>query len=225
MNIYTIYSKSHEELFETFQTKLGELGLYTKFHRAPQLCSGDYGSEGSTDFWKLNIEYFLDICDREKNPFLYVDCDVMFIKDPTKDLEKRIKGRDLVAQLDKRICGYPMICTGIMCIRPSDKTKRMFEWMLKHIERFGNDQKAINHYLLYGRIKWTTLPKTYYSINYDNGNKVWDGGELTIKKRDYMAFHLNWTIGIKNKLYLLNQIRRKTIYDQEFYKYGIFEEQ
>ena len=120
----------------------------------------------------------------------------------TKDLKKRIEGRDLVAQLDKRICGYPMICTGIMCIRPSDKTKRMFEWMLKHIERFGNDQKAINHYLLYGRIKWTTLPKTYYSINYDNGNKVWDGRDLKLKTRPYYAFHLNWTIGIENKLRL-----------------------
>ena len=202
MNIYTIYSESHVKLFEKFRDSLLGLGLPVFSRDAPQLCSGDYGSEGSTDFWKLNIEYFLDICILEKNPFLYVDCDVMFIKDPTKDLEKRIKGRDLVAQLDKRICGYPMICTGIMCIRPSDKTKRMFEWMLKHIERFGNDQKAINHYLLYGRIKWATLPKTYYSINYDNGNKVWDGRDLKFGVRDYYAFHLNWTIGTENKIRL-----------------------
>ena len=205
MKVYTIYSESHAKLFEIFKSHLGDWADL-EARKAPQLCSGDYGSEGSVDFWKLNIEYFLEICEIETEPFIYADCDVMFVKKP----DLRINGKDLVAQLDKRICGYPMICTGIMCIRPSDKIKRMFEWMLKHIERFGNDQKAINHYLLYGRIKWATLPKTYYSINYDNGNKVWDGkSELIIKPRDYMAFHLNWTIGTENKLKLWSEIEKR----------------
>ena len=215
MNIYTIYSESHAELFDEFRNNLWEDAvLLTK--RAPQLCSGNYGSEGSTDFWKLSIDYFIEICEQETEPFLYADCDVMFMKDPTKDLEKRIEGRDLVAQLDKRICGFPQICTGIMCIRPTWAVKEMLYYIRdprknrlgyhsqSPIVKYGNDQKAINKYLTYHpfKVRWDVLPKTYYSINYDNGNKVWDGRGLKLKTRPYYAFHLNWTIGIENKIRL-----------------------
>jgi len=132
----------------------------------------------------------------------------MVLQDPTEDLESRLGEKDFIGQLDKYLFkAIPMICTGIMYIRPSDKVKKMFEWMLKNIDKYGNDQKALNHYILSKRIKWGVLPKTYYSINYDNGNKVWDGGELKVKKRDYKMVHLNWCIG--NKLKLWREIERR----------------
>lgn len=220
MKVYTIYSESHAKLFEIFKSHLGDWADL-EARKAPQLCSGDYGSEGSIDFWKLNLEYFIEICGKETEPFLYLDCDVIVLKDPTKDLEERIKGKDLVAQLDKRICGFPQICTGIMYIRPTWAIKEMLYYIRRPRKKFGhhsqspivyygNDQKALNRYLLYhpGKVKWDVLPKTYYSINYDNGNKVWNGSELKIKDRDYYMYHLNWTIGTENKLRLLNKLER-----------------
>ena len=132
MNIYTIHSESHIEMFEQFKKSLEKTGDWYRLvaRQVPQYGSGDY--PGYIEFWKLNIEYFLEICEKQKEPFLYLDCDVMVIKDPTEDLEKTDK--DLVGQLDKYFCRIPMICTGIMYIRPSDSIKRMFE--------FGGDKNA-----------------------------------------------------------------------------------
>lgn len=208
MNIYTIYSESHVKLFEQFKKSLEKTGGWYRLiaRQAPQYGSGDY--PGSAEFWKLNIEYFLEICEKEKEPFLYLDCDVMVLKDPTEDLVLGMY-EDILAQLDKRLFGiYPQLCTGIMYIYPSDKIKRMFEWMLRNIEKYKNDQKALNRYLLFDTsIIWRALPKTYYSINFDNGDKVWDGGELKFKKRDYKMIHLNWCVG--NKLELWKEIEKR----------------
>jgi len=202
--IYTIYSPSHVGLYGEFTKNLNKLGLNWSSKKVPQIGTGDY--PGSTEFWKLNIEYFLELCEENSSPFLYLDCDVMVLQDPMEDLQNRLGKKDFIAQLDKWVFGFPQICTGIMYIRPSDKVKRMFEWMLKNIK--DNDQKAMNTYLLRYpyKIRWGYLPKTYYSINYDNGNKVWSGN-LKIKKRDYKMVHLNWCIG--NKLKLWREIERR----------------
>lgn len=213
MNIYTIYSESHKELFNIFRDSLMKIDLQDTAmipRKAPQVCSGDYNSEGSIDFWRINIEYFLELCETNTEPFLYCDCDIIVKKDFTKDLPIRLRGKDIVGQLDKYLFGIrPQICTGIMYINPNDRIKRMFEWMLEHLDKYGNDQKALNRYLLFHKVKWSVLPETYYSINFDNGNKVWDGEDLIIKKRDYFMIHLNWTIGVENKLKLLNKIEEK----------------
>jgi len=158
----------------------------------------------------LNVEYFLELCEKGE-PFLYLDCDVMVLQDPTQDLVnlQSINNFDLLAQLDKRVLGFPQICTGIMYIQPTARVFSMFRWALKNLDKYKNDQKAINRFLITQGINWNYLPKTYYSINYDNGNKVWDGGKLKIKKRDYKMFHLNWTIGIKNKLGLWKRIKEE----------------
>ncbi|MCP4394575.1 MAG: glycosyltransferase family 77 protein [Alphaproteobacteria bacterium] len=215
MKVYTIYSDSHQELFNLFEFNLGSWAEL-KARKAPQLCSGDY--PGSVNFWKLNIEYFMELVATNKEPFLYLDCDVIVRGDPTADLQKRLGGRDLVGQLDKRIFGIPQICTGIMYIRPSHQIYRMFRWMLDNVEKYGNDQKALNRYLLFHNyhlsyersIRWGVLPETYYSINYDNGNGVWDGEPLKIKPRDYKMFHLNWTIGTENKLKLWREFENRS---------------
>lgn len=219
MKVYTIYSDSHKPLFELFKAHLGDWAdLHA--HKAPQLCSGDYGSENSVAFWEYNLEYFIDICVSNTEPFLYLDCDVICLKDPTKDLESRLGTNDLLAQKDKF---YSPICTGIMYIRPTWAIKSMLYYIRSPrknrlgyhsqspIHKYGNDQKAINKYLLYhpSKVKWDVLPETYYSINFDNGNKVWNGGELKVKKRDYSMIHLNWTIGIENKLKLWREIETR----------------
>ena len=212
MNIYTIHSYSHSKLFDLFQKQLKKTGSWYRLIAKETEQFGDGNYPGTVDFWRLNIEYFLEICEKEKYPFLYLDCDVMVLRDPTAELEYVLGTRDFVAQFDKYFCKIkPMVCTGIMYINPTDNTKRMFEWMLKRIEHYGYDQKALNYYLLYSRkIKWGTLPRTYYSINFDNGNKVWDGkSDLQVKKRDYNMVHLNWTIGTNNKLKLWKEIERR----------------
>jgi hypothetical protein len=218
MNVYTIYSESHKPLYELFKSYLGDwANLYA--HKAPQLCSGEYGSKNSDKFWRYSLDYFIEICEANTEPFLYLDCDVICLGDPTEDLEERLCGKDLLAQYDKRFLWRKQLCTGIMYIRPTWAIKEMLYYIRSPrksppfhyqapISKYGNDQKALNRYLLFhpGKVKWGVLPKTYYSINFDNGNKVWDGKtDLRIKKRDYKMFHLNWTIGTENKLRLLNQ--------------------
>jgi len=204
MNIHTIYSESHEGLYEKFKDSLDGRWFSLRARQSSQVCeSGEYGSKDAIQFWKEKTKYILEILDRESRPFLYSDVDVHIVKDFTKDL--KLGQKDIVFQLDKYLWGIrPTICAGFMYMKPNNSVKQMFEWVLKNLEKYGDDQKAINRYLIWRKIKWGVLPKTYYSIGFDNGGKIWNGEEVKIKNRDYYIIHLNYTTGIKNKLELLN---------------------
>ena len=207
MKVYTIYSDSHAKLFEIFKSHLGDWADLEAM-KAPQFCNGDYHSEGSANFYKLKCAYFIEICETEKE-FLYLDCDVICTGDPTEDLKELIGDKDLIAQADKKLFGLlPMMCGGIFYVRVNNRTKKMFRWMLDNFH--CDDQKTMNRYLFKNKVKWDFHPRTYWSLNFDNGNKVWDGGELKIKDRDYKMFHLNWAIG-ENKFKLLRRINEHTI--------------
>jgi len=206
MKVFTIYSESHAKLFKKFKSHLGNWADL-KARKAPQLCSGDYRSENSVYFYMLKCAYFMEICETEKE-FLYLDCDVICTGDPTEDLNQRLGDNDLIIQRDKKLFGlFPMVCGGIFYVKVNDRTKEMFRWMLQNIEFYGDDQRVMNRYLLKRKIKWDFLPETYWSLNFDNGNKVWDGKRnLVIKNRPYKMFHLNWAIG-ENKFKLLGRVK------------------
>ena len=101
-----------------------------------------------------------------------------------------------------------MICAGFIYMKPNEKVKKMFRWILDNLEKYGNDERAINRYLYTHRIKWATLPKTYYSINFDNWNKLWHGEDVKIRVKNPFMAHINWAIGLKNRLNLLKMIKR-----------------
>lgn len=211
MKIFTIYSQSHKVWYEIFRTSLfancKDFELSSRL--VPQVCkTGEYGSEDVIRFWRLKIEYILELLDTETEPFLYSDCDVYFFRDFKADLENRLKGKDIVCQFEKKILGLmPTVCAGFMYMRPNDRVRGMFHWIYHNMEKYGNDQKALNRYLLKRKVSMGILPKTYYSINYDNNNKVWNGEDVEITIKDPFIAHIHWAIGLETRLKLLEKIK------------------
>jgi len=219
MKIFTIYSQSHKIWYNIFRTSLWanckDFELSSRL--VPQVCkTGEYGSDDIIKFWYLKIEYILELLDKETEPFLYSDCDVYFFRDFKADLEKRLTGKDIVCQFEKKILGLiPMVCAGFIYMRPNKRVKFMFQWILENMEKYGDDQKALNRYIykkpFFSDVVWPIsygiLPKSYYSINFDNKNKVWKGGRVKIRVKNPFMAHIHWAIGLKTRLKLLKMIK------------------
>jgi len=210
MKIFTIYSQSHKVWYEIMRTSLWAncKGFELNSRLAPQVCkTGEYGSDDIIKFWRLKIEYILELLGREKEPFLYSDCDIYFFRDFKSDLENRLKGKDIVCQFEKKRFGFKMVCAGFILMRPNDKAKEMFRWILENMKKYGNDQAALNRYLLKRKVSYGILPKTYYSINFDNKNKVWTGQDVKIRVKNPFMAHIHWAIGTETRLKLLKRIK------------------
>ena len=209
MNIYTIYSPSHAHWFKIFKTSLSNCKDCTLYSRtAPQVCkSGNYGSSDAINFYYLKVLHILEILHTETEPFVYADVDVYFFRDFVDDLESRLKDNDMVIQYEKKVFGFKTGCNGFAYMRPNKKMKDAYAWVLKNLHRFKGDQQALNAYIYTHRIKMDYLPKTYYSINYDNGDTVWDGEDVDITVKDPFLAHVHWAVG--NKLKLLEMIKEK----------------
>ena len=175
---------------------------------APQVCkTGKYGFVDTIKFWYLKVEYILELLDRATEPFLYSDCDVYFFRDFKKDLEIRLNGKDILCQFEKKLLGFfPMVCGGFMYMRPNERVKEMFRWIYENLDKYGSDQAALNRYKLKNKVSMGILPKTYYSINYDNGNKVWNGEDVEITIKNPFMAHIHWCIGLEMRLDLLDKI-------------------
>jgi len=213
MKIITIYSESNKELFLKFCE--GMTNLDNKYELCsrltPQVCkTGHYSADDAIKFWYLKVLYILEYLYQEIEPFVYADADVYFFRDFKDDLEKQMKGKDIAIQYEKHILKiFPMVCAGFMYIRPNKRMRNMFGWVLKNMDRFGNDQTALNRYIYTYPVKFAMLPKTYYSINYDNGDKVWDGEPVDITVKNPFIAHMHWTIGNLNKLKLLEMVKEQ----------------
>ena len=213
MNIYTIHSESHEAFYKIFKDSLfancKNFMLCSKF--AEQVSkTGEYGSDDVIKFYRLKLEYILEVLEKETKPFLYADVDIFVFRDFIADLEPRLGDNDLIAQYEKREL-FRTICSGFMYMKPNEKVKKLFRYALRNLDGFREDQKAINHYLRWHPIKWGMLPKTYYQINYDHGNKPWDGEDVNITVKNPFLFHYHWTIGNENRFKLLKMVKNEII--------------
>lgn len=208
MKIYTIYSESHKRLFDIMKESVTSVNcsLYSK--KSPQVCkSGNYGSSDAINFYYLKVLYILELLHTETEPFVFADVDMYFFRDFSDDLRSRLKDNDMLIQFEKNVFGFSTGCNGFMYLKPNKKMKAAFAWVLKNLHRFGGDQQALNRYCRTHKIKYDILPKTYYSINYDNNNKVWSGEDIKVTVKDLFLIHYHWAIGNRNKVELLKMVR------------------
>lgn len=204
LRIFTIHSPSHQKYFDMFSESLKGHEIISKVTQ--QICEPDYNSKDYREYFYLKTLYVFEQLILEKEPFIISDVDIIFFK----EFNIELKDNDFIAQYEKHVFGFPTICAGFMCIKPNEKTRKMFAWVIKNLHRFNHDQEAINHYIYTHpfSIKWSTLPKTFYQINYDNGNKTWDGEYVKLRVYDPVLFHYHWTIGDKNRMGLLSMVKK-----------------
>ena len=100
-----------------------------------------------------------------------------------------------------------ILCTGFMVMTCTEKLKNVFENSLFYIDMFEHDQYAFNFFAR-EVLNWRLLPEDkYYTIAYNTGNVVWNGEEYKDIPKNILMHHANWTVGVKNKIKLLDYIK------------------
>jgi len=207
--LFTYYTATHEGLFERFFYPSYLEHLSRDFEltvvKGDQLCSGSYMQTNWTLQLRERIIYLNEFIQTTKsNYFLLSDVDVIFYKNIKDELIEEIKGFDLVMQ-DDSFEGMPNnLCAGFYFCRINETTKAFFAKVSAEFNDELDDQGNINHHLIRSnKIRFKALPRRFYNLRF------WKPGDV-IRYPDFpiVMYHANFTIGVANKLFLLENFQR-----------------
>lgn len=207
MKIYTFYSKSHEIIYHNYflesLKKYGpELELVTKVVDQKTM-SGSFDEVGFNSTMKDKIALLLDAINENWGSwFIFSDCDIQFLDYFYEDLISYINNdKDIIAQSD-----LGTMCAGFFIGKADTNLKKIMEKIYNNIENFHNDQIALNYYN--NMISWGLMDSNnYYTIANSNGGRVWNGDYNLKIPTDIIVHHANFTIGVENKIKLLEYIK------------------
>ena len=145
--MYTIYSDSHQEMFERFFLPSVPDSFELTARKFEQDCpTGEYYSEGWTKAVSRKIDVILDAVEHVRHSdgpdyFVFADCDIRFFTDIHDEIARLMEAYDFVAMDDD------IFCAGFFAIRADDRAVLMWQWIRENIDRFGGDQKTCNAFL------------------------------------------------------------------------------
>lgn len=208
MKLYTFYTDSHKELYEDYFKKTWDENKLDKSFDLvvdyfPQESGGNFMDEGWNLTMKKKVKYILkSIEDTWGESFIHADCDIQFFGDFKKDIKDKLEKNDLVAQRDESL-----LCAGFFACKSNEKTKELWEKVYNNIDKFGNDQLALNS--LKGDVKTDFLDEKYFNISFVY-NGVWtveSKVDANLIPKDIYIHHANWTVGVNNKIKMMNYVR------------------
>ena len=225
MKVYACYSPSHLPLLQQHFKPSLPPDLEPVYRELPQEGSGTYGTREFNLATRRKFEFVLDAIKGATEPFLFSDVDVRFYGVQAGDLLRHLQGRDVVFQAeggpptpDWGVLSIAPVCAGFFVVAPSQRAALFFEEVLKKIDDSHRDQEAVNLVLALTltsdtSLKWGMLPASYYTVarrkdgwlpvlreNWDPGTPIWMPDIV-------LAHHANWTVGIENKLRLLDEVK------------------
>jgi hypothetical protein len=207
MNLACCYTPSHEQLIDQhFKPSVESTRLIVNAKVLPQQSvNGAFQSDGFQATCLAKVGYILEVlaANLGGDPFIFSDVDVRFYGDPTADLTQLLGNNDIMFQDD----GPAGACTGFMVMRP---TPRVLEYWRKVAERMRDtnqlDQDAANRLLeTHFAPAWGLLPERYWTVGMKGVG--WNPGDPVAPPADLMVHHANWTVGVENKLKLLEAVR------------------
>jgi len=130
---------------------------------------------------------------------LYCDSDVLLLEDP-QWFADQIGDNDFVFQSDKGTA-----CMGFFVVKVNDKTKAVIQESINAMQ-----DNSMNYQEVFNIVSKRHNLKTAFFDNKDVWNygvigDLWTGQDFEIPK-GLKAFHANYTIGIPNKVVLLNRV-------------------
>ncbi len=205
MNLYTCYTDSHTELFNMMQSSLERTNPNINLiaEKFSQDCeTGDFMKPG----WNKTMEKKIDLIlhsIKQDDVFIHSDADVYFFKPIEEKLLEELGDFDIAFQ-DDSISG---LCCGFFVARSSSRLYSLWEDVKNHIDVYGNDQNALNMLIRRHPIKFKMLPRTFFTFGHV-GAGAWNNHEFEFDRQLFVA-HANWTVGVQNKINLLNYMRKK----------------
>lgn len=205
MKVYTCYTESHIQLHEMLKSSLEKTNpdLELVSDLLPQECvTGNFMESG----WNLTMNKKMDQIINSIDTgeiFIHSDADVYFFK-PVKDkLLEELGDFDIAFQDDS----FSGLCCGFFIARPSHNLKNLWTDVKYNIDRYGNDQNALNMVIKNHPIKYKMLSRTFFTYGHV-GRGIWNNDHFEVDPNIHVA-HANWTVGVQNKINLINFMREK----------------
>ena len=213
--LLTFYSKTHKVLYDNFfipsyeKYISNEYKLITK--KIDQVCtSGEFASIGFDYVMLQKIKFIIDNIDiNDEDPLIFSDCDVQFFS----NLNFNLSDYDILFQHDF----YPNArCAGLFVCKQNKKILSFFQLIEKNLTNNlnkGTDDQGIINRLLdsgYSEIKSGLLPnEEWWTVGMITNGSVWNGQFVQIPK-NIKVHHANFTIGVNNKIKLMELVKSKT---------------
>jgi len=178
--------------------------------KIPQVCqSGDFASNGFDLAMLEKIKFIIEnININENNLLVFSDCDVQFFN----DLEFIMDDYDILFQKDYFENNY---CAGFFVSKQNIKVLNFFEKvknsLIESLNGKIDDQFIINKLLNSNTnlVKSGFLPNDkYWTVANSTNGKVWNGEKIDTPN-NLIMHHANFTIGVENKIKLLNLVKEK----------------
>lgn len=215
MNVYTFYTDSHKEIFDLFEEyfyKNSDTKLKLIVSRFEQECpSATHKEHGWSTTMKRKVECILNALQEtpENEWFVYTDCDILLFQGWMNVLNSNNSNFDIIIQND-----FISLCAGFFFCKSNNKTKQLWQDVYNSVERFGEDQTALNFFLKQSKtLKIAILPESYFTYGLLN-KSVWQGTETFEIPSNIKMFHANWTEGTNNKIKLMKLVISLYEYNQ-----------
>lgn len=210
LKLYTNYSPSHKVLYDNYFIKtLPENEFEVVLEECPQDClSGNCWEAGWEESCIRKLKIVLNACKSNMGgAFVFSDVDVQFFGPVLNVLLEELGDLEIACQNDTG----PTYCAGFFIAKANDNTLKLFEDMLYKFEK--DDQHCLNKYIHINKIKAKMLSSRFLTI----GNliyRVWNEsiGDVYIP-RNTLVHHANFTVGVENKIKLLNMVRKQLGYE------------
>lgn len=205
----TFFSDSHLRLYKTFMNSYPmhtDVDLVIRY--GSQTGDGKY-KEHDPDF-KTQVRKKLELvletleCLGDEELLFFFDIDIIFYRSFYEDIVNLFtsQNKDMLIQTDG-----PVLCSGQFITRRSDATLVFFQDMLEKMDNYSHDQDALNKLLPNSQVTYGVLPDRYYSYGAWNGHRRWNGETDFYVPDDIVTHHLNWTVGVDNKVKLGQVVR------------------
>ena len=208
--LLTFYSNSHLEIYTNYFLPSFKKHLASSYEllvlNTEQLSpTGVWASPGFDVMMMEKIQWIIkNINLNDDSILVFSDCDVQFFG----DLKFNLKNNDIMFQND-----YNSHCAGFCICKQNLKTLNFFKLVEQEFKSLMNgqidDQAIINKIILQttNDIKIGLLDSDlYWTVANSTKGAVWSDQPVVCPKTILMH-HANWTIGIKNKIQLLQIVR------------------
>lgn len=198
--LMTFYSNSHKILYDQyFKPSVEYFNEYDLIsYQAEQFGSGSFMEKGWKEAMGKKIDFIIDmINDCWGDYFVFADADVIFFRKTVDYLLDKVKDVDAAFQVDAN-----KVCAGFFIMKCNAATLQFMSTVKQEYHRYPEDQTAMQNHI--SMIGYKLLPTEIFNISHINGDKVWDCDYALKIPSNIRVFHGNWTIGIDNKIRIMN---------------------
>jgi len=220
--LYTVYSESHEMLFQKWFLGTMQDDFEVISRRIDQNCrAASYMTEGWDTAVLQKIPLILEAIDAhtENGFFIFSDVDVQWLGPVAGRLRRHLAehpGVDIFFQSDakKDPGGHGDICTGFFVCKGNIRTRAFWTLVGERMRRHGQGDQITSQQIIRSNtvcgLNVGTLPEDFWGPGSGLIAPLrWKPGMFLDPPPNLLVHHANWTVGVANKAAQLEYIARK----------------